>query len=175
MFMLLGVSFALFALLSAYSFLKRKEPGYAVLMALFLVLSGIAFLQDYQFEQLKQRLDKEKEILKTKEQEMDLVTQQLEHAAKIAMLEIENYANARKRDIDRGAETPRLAALMVEKYALGIIKGLEIVAHSFDRAIPQLPRTLDEVILEICPEFHAETKARYEAMPADLVYNKEIE
>lgn len=102
---------------------------------------------------------------------MDFVDQQLKHAAKITMLEIEKYANGRKKDIARGAETPRLAALMVEKYALGAIKALEIVAHSFDRAIPQLPKSLDAVILEICPEFRTETKARYEAKPADLAYN----
>ena len=102
---------------------------------------------------------------------MDFVKQQLEHSAKIIEADILDYAGSRKKDIERGAETPRLASLLTEKYIMGQLKTLEIISHSLDRAMPKLTFSIDDIVLDIDPNFKEETKLRWEAKPADLIYN----
>lgn len=49
--------------------------------------------------------------------------------------EIRSYADSRKNDILRGAETPALAALMVEKFGEGMAKMLSGFGASDDSFI----------------------------------------
>ncbi len=45
--------------------------------------------------------------------------------------EFRGYAHSRKNDVARGAETPALAALLVEKYGYGMVKAAQLL--DFDR------------------------------------------
>ena len=77
--------------------------------------------------------------------------------------EIEAYAASRKNDIARGAETPELAALFVEKYGAGLAKALQIAGID-----SQVQRATDRLVREIDTDFDANRKARWGARPAGL-------
>lgn len=77
--------------------------------------------------------------------------------------ELISYAESRKNDVARGAETPALAALLVAKYAAGMARSLDIVG--IDNRITELA---DQLVLQIDPEFQAHQKERWEARPASL-------
>ncbi len=85
--------------------------------------------------------------------------------------EIEEYANGRKSDIKRGAETPRLSVLMLEKFALGMAKGFQQVEDGETIAIANdIIALSDKLCLEIDPDFIQNRQARWGARPADLVF-----
>lgn len=80
-----------------------------------------------------------------------------------AIREIETYAAGRKSDVARGAETPMLAAVLVDKYAAGMAKALCIVGVESD-----LQTVADRLVREIDPDFIEHQKARWEARPATI-------
>ena len=79
--------------------------------------------------------------------------------------EIRRYAESRTHDVSRGAETPALAALMVEKFGEGLVKagyllGLECSA--------ELEHEISRLIREIDPYYPTHLQYRFEARPAGL-------
>ena len=78
--------------------------------------------------------------------------------------EIQGYAESRRNDVARGAETAELAALMVEKYGQGMARALHIAGLD-----SQLHRELDRLVRDIDPAYEQNKKARWAARPAGLV------
>jgi hypothetical protein len=80
--------------------------------------------------------------------------------------ELKSYAVGRKKDVARGAETPELAALLLDKYAWGVasaLKLLEFPARNFTAEA-------DRLVLEIDPDFAENRKKRWAARPASLSF-----
>ncbi|MGH9159618.1 MAG: hypothetical protein ACRD2X_06490 [Vicinamibacteraceae bacterium] len=73
--------------------------------------------------------------------------------------EIRLYAQGRARDVARGAETPELAALLVDKYCQGMAKALHIAG--VDSAVRAEGERL---VREIDPEFDAHRESRWAAV-----------
>ncbi len=76
--------------------------------------------------------------------------------------EIQSYAQGRQKDVERGAETPELAALLLEKYALGVTMALNVIGIDFDMA------EVDRLITEIDPCHVENRKARWKMHPAGV-------
>ena len=91
-------------------------------------------------------------------------------AAFDAIEEIRSYADSRKNDILRGAETPALAALMVEKFGEGMAKMLSVFGASDDSFIQEV----DRLVSEIDPQYQKHRQYRFEARPAGLAVNRRI-
>lgn len=87
----------------------------------------------------------------------------LEAIERDVIADIRSYAQSRKRDVDRGAESPALAATLVEKYGEGLAKALAIVGVD-----SQVQRETDRLVREIDANFEANKAARWEARPAML-------
>ena len=79
--------------------------------------------------------------------------------------DLRSYARSRQRDVARGAETPDLAALIVDKYCEGLAKALRIAG--IDSTVR---REGDRLCREIDPDFDAHREARWAARPCTLVY-----
>lgn len=81
------------------------------------------------------------------------------------LAEIRSYADGRKSDVARGAETPALAALMFEKYGYGLVKAAGILGVP---APDQLMQEVDRLVVEINPECRRHRQYRWESRPAGL-------
>lgn len=79
---------------------------------------------------------------------------------------ITEYARMRKNDVARGLESPHFAALLVEKYASGVIDVAKVL---FDARY--LFDLMDGEIEKIDPDFRQHTKERYSSF-ADIVMSK---
>lgn len=77
--------------------------------------------------------------------------------------EIRAYANFREGDVIRNAETPALAAVLVEKFAEGMTKAFHIAGIDTDVA-----QVADVLVRNIDPDFEKHKIARWAARPADL-------
>lgn len=77
------------------------------------------------------------------------------------------YAGGRAADVARGAETPRLAALQLQKYGRGMAEAVAVIFDSA-RAADPISRTLDEETAKIDPDWKAHDRERWAARPADL-------
>lgn len=89
--------------------------------------------------------------------------QLLEAIERDVIQDIRLYAQGRARDVARGAETPELAALLVDTYCRGMATALHIAGlDSTVRAEG------DRLVREIDPEFEAHREARRAARPASL-------
>lgn len=75
------------------------------------------------------------------------------------------YASGRKSDVDRGAETPHLAALMLQKYGYGLCDAAELIAP---RAGLVKHSDVDILVEEIDPSWRENAKKRWAARPADI-------
>ncbi|MFC7633152.1 hypothetical protein ACFQVB_37010 [Paraburkholderia humisilvae] len=84
--------------------------------------------------------------------------------------EIQTYADGRHSDVARGAETPALAALMVEKYGEGIAKTVRL----FGADNSHIEREIDRLFREIDPQYQRDRQYRFEARPAGLSINGEV-
>lgn len=82
--------------------------------------------------------------------------------------QVKNYASGRAKDVARGAETPRLAALLVQKYGRGVI---DAVATIFDspRAADPISEIVDDETAKIDPLWRDHDKERWAGRPADVV------
>jgi hypothetical protein len=83
------------------------------------------------------------------------------------VMEIREYARGRASDVARGAETPQLAALMLQKYGLGVVRAVGIIFES-PRAADPVMSVLDEETVKIDPEWRQHDRQRWESRPADL-------
>lgn len=79
------------------------------------------------------------------------------------LADIRGYADGRKSDVERGAETAELAALLVDKYCEGLAKALNIAG--LDSAVRA---DGDRLVREIDPDFEEHRRARWAARPASL-------
>jgi hypothetical protein len=82
--------------------------------------------------------------------------------------EVEQYAAGRKSDIDRGAETPALAGLMVEKYGYGLMKAADLLGLA---DAPLLTAAVDRLVAGIDPQFRKHQQNRWNSHPAGLSVN----
>jgi len=86
--------------------------------------------------------------------------------------EVKEYAKGRFSDVKRGAETPRLAALMLEKYVVGFVNALRCIERDQNLNIShEIQKLGDKLCLEIDPDLKENTKLRWDARPADLNLN----
>lgn len=77
--------------------------------------------------------------------------------------EIRQYADGRRANIARGAETHELAALLIDKYGAGMAQALAIAGiESTVRA------ETDRLVRELDPEFERHQAARWAARPAGI-------
>ncbi|AMM16809.1 MAG: hypothetical protein M3O74_16980 [Pseudomonadota bacterium] len=82
--------------------------------------------------------------------------------------EMQRYACARIHDVQRGAETPAFAALMVEKFGEGLMKaGYLLKVERFDA----LTHEIDRLVREIDAHYPTHLQYRFEARPAGLAIN----
>lgn len=79
--------------------------------------------------------------------------------------EIRDYAKGRKSDIARGAESPALASLMVEKYGYGLMKAADLLALA-DSDL--LTAEVDRLVVEIDPQHRKHQQYRWGSRPAGL-------
>jgi hypothetical protein len=75
------------------------------------------------------------------------------------------YARGRQSDVDRGAETPELAAVFVEKFGLGMAAAAKTLAFNFG----SLTGEMDRLCMHIDPEFKKNREKRRAARPAGLI------
>ena len=75
--------------------------------------------------------------------------------------ELKSYADCRIDEVKRGAETPEFAALLVEKFAAGMLKTALVVGIDND-----FQKLADELVAEIDPDYLENKKARWNSRPA---------
>jgi hypothetical protein len=81
---------------------------------------------------------------------------------------IQHYAAHRLGDVARGAETPALAALMVEKFGEGIAKATRVLGIG---GADELWREIDRLVRQVDPHYPTHLQYRFEARPAGLAIN----
>ncbi|MFB8378119.1 hypothetical protein [Paenibacillus taichungensis] len=83
------------------------------------------------------------------------------------ILEVKDYANGRAKDVARGAESPRLAALLLQKYGLGVISAVSLIFDS-PRAADPILEVLDQETAKIDARWREHDRERWSWRPADL-------
>ena len=81
--------------------------------------------------------------------------------------QIKSYAEVRASAVARGAETPQLAALLIQKYGTGIA---DAMATIFDdkRAASPLSHLVDSEVEKLDPQWREHARERWAATPADV-------
>jgi hypothetical protein len=82
--------------------------------------------------------------------------------------EIRDYARSRRNDVGRNAETPELAATLVDKFGTGLIQGARLI--EFD--VGPLRKELDRLVLDIDPDFVLNRQKRWAARPASISFGQ---
>lgn len=84
-------------------------------------------------------------------------------------VEFRQEAARRRAAVARGAETPELAATLLEKVGYALAKAAHIAGiHS------ELMREVDQVVKEIDPSFEEHRKARWASSPAAITYTVKV-
>lgn len=91
-----------------------------------------------------------------------------EQATERLVQQVRVYAEGRAKDVARGAETPRLAALLLQKYGQGVIDAVTAI-YDTPRAADAISRALDEATQKIDPQWQEHNRERWAARPADVV------
>lgn len=89
----------------------------------------------------------------------------IEAIANNLAVEFRHEASSRRAAVARGAETPELAATLLEKFGYGLVKAAGIAGIATD-----LMREVDQTVYEIDPHFEANRKARWASSPAAITY-----
>lgn len=84
------------------------------------------------------------------------------------VLKVRDYAGSRAQDVARGAETPRLAALLLQKYGQGVMDAVATIYDS-PRAADAISQALDEETARIDPDWREHNRERWAGRPADVV------
>ena len=79
------------------------------------------------------------------------------------LAEVRSYADGRMSDVSRGAETPELAAVLLEKFGWGMSRAAHIIGVDSG-----LMAEIDRLAREIDPDFEAHRASRWAARPASL-------
>lgn len=96
----------------------------------------------------------------------EVVAEQFEHSPVGRLIaEIREYAQGRKADVARGAETPALASLMVEKFGYGLMRAADVLALP-DSLL--LTAEVDRLVVEIDPQYRKHQQFRWDSRPAGL-------
>lgn len=82
---------------------------------------------------------------------------------------LRRYAEGRANDVKSGIETSALAALLVEKYAVGLVDAIRTLRLDID--INSIVKLADALCQEICSEHVELRQLRYERV-ADLDLSK---
>lgn len=82
--------------------------------------------------------------------------------------QVREYASGRASDVARGAETPRLAALLVQKYGRGVVDAVIAVFDSA-RAADPIASIVDDETAKIDPLWREHDRERWNGRPADVV------
>lgn len=83
-----------------------------------------------------------------------------------------DYAAGRASDVARGAETPRLAALLLQKYGRGVVDAVSEIFES-PRAADPIGRMLDDEATKIDPHWREHDRERWGGRPADVIAHSE--
>ena len=86
--------------------------------------------------------------------------------------EVQRYASGRTRDVERGAETARLTALLLQKYGLGFIQAVSVIYES-PRAADPILYLLDAETARIDPDWRENHRLRWAARPADFTFGSD--
>lgn len=81
--------------------------------------------------------------------------------------QIRQHAKDRAKSVTRGAETPHLAGLLLQKYGQGVIDTINEL-YSTPRASDEIYKVLDEETAKIDPEWKIHNKQRWSGHPADI-------
>jgi len=92
----------------------------------------------------------------------------LEAIERDIIADIQSYAESRRNDVNRGAETPELAAVMIDKYAEGVSKALQIAGID-----SRVRAEADKLVHEIDSEFNEHRLTRWAGRPVALISNNE--
>jgi hypothetical protein len=84
--------------------------------------------------------------------------------------EIQRYARNRAQDVSRGAETPALAALMIEKFGEGLVKAGHLLGVE---RVDALKDEISRLVRVVDPQYPKHLQYRFEARPAGLAINGE--
>lgn len=82
--------------------------------------------------------------------------------------QVRDYAEGRAQDVARGAETPRLAALLVQKYGRGVVDAAVILFDNPRAAVP-VSKAVDDETAKIDPLWREHDLERWAGRPADVV------
>jgi len=80
---------------------------------------------------------------------------------------IRDYSAERAKRVALGYETPRLAALLAQKYIDGVINTAMLLGHTSKG----LYECMDETVSELDPDWKPNMSKRWNRRPADLAYN----
>lgn len=80
-------------------------------------------------------------------------------AVESLVAQVRSYAESRANDVARGAETPRLAALLLQHYGRGVIDAAGVIFDSL-RAADPISAVLDEETAKIDPEWREHNRER---------------
>lgn len=91
-----------------------------------------------------------------------------EQARTDVLRKLADYAEGRKKDVARGAETPHLAGLLVQKYGYGLCDAFaEVFGAKFDGPTYG---DVDRAVTEIDPQWQENAKKRWAGCPAEITY-----
>ena len=86
------------------------------------------------------------------------------------MFNFNSYAQSREHDVKRGAETPELAALLVQKYGYGISQALRLASELADESPMDILAEVDQRVSKIDPDWLVNQKRRFESRPAAIAF-----
>lgn len=77
------------------------------------------------------------------------------------VFELKSYAESRKNNVVNGIETPALAALLFEKYSIGMADTLKQFDGEFLEISNEIIKISDQICEEIDPNFIKNRKTRW--------------
>ncbi|WP_233584988.1 hypothetical protein [Aquabacterium soli] len=89
-------------------------------------------------------------------------------AVELLVAQVKDYASDRAKDVARGAETPRLAALLVQKYGRGVVDAVATIFET-PRAADPIFKAVDEETAKIDPLWREHNRERWAGRPADVI------
>jgi hypothetical protein len=93
---------------------------------------------------------------------------EIRHAVEKLAREVKEFAAGRASDVERGAETPRLAAMLLQQYGRGVVAAVGVIYES-PRIADPIQTLLDEETAKIDPLWKEHARERWDGRPADVV------